>query len=55
MTRTSELFQIEEFKGKIESLPENTGKYIPFSVPIEKEIKPKTIPYKLKFIDSIVF
>ena len=28
----------KEFKGKFESLGENTEKYITFSVPIEKEV-----------------
>ena len=52
----------EEFKAQISYLRENTEKYITFSVPIKKklqvliknqEIEPKTITYKLEFIDSV--
>ena len=47
---------IEEFKGKVECLGENTEKYITFSVPIKKELdNNKVITYKLKFIDSCRF
>ena len=47
---------IEEFKGKVECLGENTEKYITFSVPIKKELdNNKVITYKLKFIDSFRF
>ena len=46
----------EEFKGQFECLGENTEKYIPFSVPINKEIENnKTITCKIKFIDSFRF
>ena len=46
----------EEFKGQFECLGENTGKYITFSIPIEKEFdNGKTITYKLKFINSFRF
>ena len=47
---------IEEFKGKVDCLGENTEKYITFSVPIKKELNNnKVITYKLKFIDSFRF
>ena len=46
----------KEFKSKIDSLGENTEKYITFSVPIETENdNSKTIKYKIKFIDSYRF
>ena len=46
----------KEFKGQFECLGKNTGKYITFSVPIEKEGDDgKPIVYKLKFIDSFRF
>ena len=46
----------KEFKGKLECLGENKGKYIPFSVPISKELdNGKTVTYRLKFIDSFRF
>ena len=46
----------KEFEGKLEGLGENTEKYIPFSLPIDKELDSgKTITYKLKFIDSFRF
>ena len=46
----------KEFEDQIESLEENTDKYITFSVPIKKELdNGKTITYKLKFIDSFRF
>ena len=46
----------KEFKGRLESLGENTKKYITFSVPINKELdNVKTIKCKLKFIDSFRF
>ena len=42
-----------EFKGSIECLRENTGKYISFSITIKKEHKNgKPVIYRLKFIDS---
>ena len=44
---------VEEFKGKVDCLGENTEKYITFSVPIKKERdNGKAIIYKLKFINS---
>ena len=47
---------IEEFKGKVDCLGENTEKYITFSVPIKKELdNNKVITYKLEFIDSFRF
>ena len=53
----------EDFKDQFECLGENTEKYIPFSVPIKKEVanddnskkKKRTITYKLKFINSYRF
>ena len=49
----------EEFEGKFGCLGENTEKYIPFSVPIKKEITKKEkvvkISHKIKFIDSYRF
>ena len=46
----------KEFYGQLESLGENTEKYISFSVPISKELdNGKTITYRLKFIDSLKF
>ena len=43
----------EEFKGKLNCIGENMGKYITFSVPIKKGCdKGKTIAYKLRFIES---
>ena len=50
-----------EFKGQFICLGENTEKYKPFSVPIEKEFKKvdkdgnediTTVSYKIKFVDS---
>ena len=52
---------VNEVKGKFECLGENTQKYKPFSVPIEKEVtnidneSVVTISYKIKFIDSARF
>ena len=46
----------KEFDGQLESLGENTEKYVTFSVPISKKLdKGKTITYRLKFIDSFRF
>ena len=46
----------KEFDGQLQSLGENTEKYITFSVPISKKLdKGKTITYRLKFIDSFRF
>ena len=53
----------EDFKDQFECLGENTEKYIPFSVPIKKEVanddnskkRKRTITYKLKFINSYRF
>ena len=46
----------KEFDGQLECLGEYTEKYIPFSVPIKKELdNGKTITCKLKFIDSFRF
>ena len=54
----------EQFEGELECLGENTDKYIPFSVPIKKEIKKidrngnnkiMKISYKIKFIDIFKF
>ena len=42
-------------KGELECLEKNTGKYIISSMPIKKKVKPETITYKLKFIDSVSF
>ena len=53
-----------EFEGEFECLWENTEKYKPFSVPLEKEVTKfnkggnesvVTISYKMKFIDSARF
>ena len=53
-----------EFERKFECLGENTEKYKPFSVPMEKEVavidkdvneSVITISYKIKFIDSAKF
>ena len=53
----------EEFEGELKCLGKNTEKYVPFSVPIKKEIakidkdgndKIINISYKLKFIDSFM-
>ena len=41
----------KKFEGWFKWFGENIGKYIPFSVPIKKELdNSKTIIYKLKFI-----
>ena len=40
-------------KEELECLEKNTGKYIISSMPIKKKVKPETITYKLKFIDSV--
>ena len=54
----------EKFQGKFTCLWQRTGKYITFTVPIEKQVTwinknrkkiTKTIPYRLQFIDSIRF
>ena len=46
----------KEFDSQFECLGENTEKYITFSVPIKKELdNSKTITYKLKFIDSLIY
>ena len=49
----------KESEGNFECLGGNTEKYVPFSVPIKKEIKNKDkiikITYKIKFIDSYRF
>ena len=54
----------EDFKKQFTYLGENTQKYIPFTVPIEKEVTrinksreeiAKSIPYILQFIDSARF
>ena len=46
----------KEFKGKFECLGENTGKYITYTVPTEKEADDgKPIVYNIKFIDSFRF
>ena len=39
-----------EFKGKLNCIGDNIGKYITFSVPIKKEYDNKTITYKLKYL-----
>ena len=49
-----------EFKGELNCIGDNVGKYITFSVPVKKEVinnngDKKTITYKLKFIDSFRF
>ena len=53
-----------EFEGQFECLGENTKKYSPFSVPVEKEVTKIdkdgnesviTIPFKIKFIVSARF
>ena len=46
-----------EFKGELNYIGDNMEKYIPFSVPLKKEVnnydgKKKIITYKLKFNDS---
>ena len=54
----------KEFKGELNFLPKNTEKYKTFSNSIRKKIKmidkdgkeiTKTIPFKLKFLDSARF
>ena len=54
----------EEFKKQVTCLWENTGKYITFTVPIEKEVTKiekkweeiiKNISFILQFIDSTQF
>ena len=46
----------KEFDSQLECQGENTEKCVNFSVPIDKELDDsKTIPYKLKFIDSFRF
>ena len=46
----------EEFKGKLDCIGENMGKYITFSAPIKKKYDDsKTITHKLRFIDSFRF
>ena len=54
----------KEFEMQFTFLGENTEKYITFAVPIEKEVLkigkngeliPKTISYRLKFIDNAKF
>ena len=43
----------EEFKGELNCIGENMGKYIIFSVLIKKECDDnKIITYKIRFIDS---
>ena len=46
----------KEFDRQFKCLGENTEKHITFSVPIKKQLdNEKTVPYKLKFIDSFRF
>ena len=46
----------KEFESQIESLKQNTYKYVTFPVTIKKELdNSKAITYKLKFIDSFRF
>ena len=46
----------KEFAGSLECLGENTEKYIPFSIPIKKQLdNGKTITYKIKFKDCYRF
>ena len=46
----------EEFKGKLDCIGENMGKYITFSAPIKKKYDDsQTITHKLRFIDSFRF
>ena len=46
----------EEFKGELNCIGENMGKYIIFSVLIKKECDDnKIITYKIRFIDSFRF
>ena len=46
----------EEFKGELDCIGENMEKYIAFSTPVKKKCDDgKTIPYKLRFIDSFRF
>ena len=46
----------EEFKGEIDCIGENMGKYITFSAPIKKKYDDsKIITHKLRFIDSFRF
>ena len=55
----------KKFKEQFECLVENTEKHINFSVPIKKkvkristkveEIKPKAMPYKMIYFDSLMF
>ena len=46
----------KEFKGELNCIGENMGKYITFSVPIKKNCNDgKTIASKLRFIDSFRF
>ena len=47
----------KEFRSEMRCIPLNTNKYMPFSIPIRKEIKQKekkkkVITYNLKFLDS---
>ena len=49
-----------EFKGELNCIGDNMEKYIPFSVPVKKEVinnngDKKIITHKLKFIDNYRF
>lgn len=46
---------MEEFKGHLECLAENTEIYTTFLLLIEKEENGKNIKYKIRFINSISF
>ena len=47
---------VEEFKGQFQCRKQNTGKYIAFSVLINKELEnDKTFTYTIKFIGSFGF
>ena len=44
------------FKGELNCIGDNMENYIPFSVPIKKEVNNgKTVKYKLKFMDTFRF
>ena len=46
----------KEFKGKTDSIKENTEKYTTFKVPLKKKLdNSKIITYKLKFIACYIF
>ena len=44
-----------EFKGELNCIGDNMGKYVTFSVPIKKECDNSKTTYKLKYIDSFRF